>query len=139
MASLNLEIITPSKSVFTGEIKSITIPGTSGSFQVLANHAPLISTFEIGEIKIEDVQSRKLSYSTAGGTVEISNNKVLVLADSLELVDNIDIQRALNSKERAENRLANKSVENIDVARAEASLARAINRIKLSEKYSAVK
>ncbi len=139
MTSLNLEIITPSKTVFSGEIKSITIPGTSGSFQVLVNHAPLISTFEIGEIKIEDVQGKKLSYSTAGGTVEVNTNKVLVLADSLELIENIDIQRAINSKERAENRLANKSVGNIDVARAEASLARALNRIKLTEKYSAVK
>lgn len=139
MASLNLEIITPSKTVLSGEIKSITIPGSGGSFQVLVNHAPLISTFEIGEIKIEDVQGKKLSYSTAGGTIEINNNKVLVLADSLEQIENIDIQRAINSKERAENRLANKSVENIDVARAEASLARALNRIKLTEKYSAVK
>lgn len=139
MACLNLEIITPSKIVFSGEINSITVPGTSGSFQVLVNHAPLISTFEIGEIKIEDVQAKKLSYSTAGGTIEVDNNKILVLADSLELVENIDIQRALNSKERAENRLANKSVENIDVARAEGSLARALNRIQLAEKYSAVK
>jgi len=52
MADLQIEIITPSKITFSGEAKSITIPGTLGSFQVLFNHAPLISTFEIGLVKV---------------------------------------------------------------------------------------
>ena len=135
MAVLNLEIITPSKSVFTGEINSITVPGTLGSFQVLKNHAPLISTLEIGSIKVVDLQSKTILYATGGGTIEVNDNKVLVLADSIELIESIDVQRARQSKERAEQRLVNKSVEKIDVARAEASLARALNRIKLTEKH----
>jgi F-type H+-transporting ATPase subunit epsilon len=139
MAVLNLEIITPSKTVFSGEVNSITVPGTNGSFQVLKNHAPLISTFEIGSIKLEDTQGKFLLFATGGGTIEVNDNKILVLADSIELIEAIDIKRAQNAKERAEKRLANKSVEQINVVRAEASLARALNRIKLAEKYSAAK
>ena len=53
MAELNLEIITPSKSAFKGEIKSVTVPGTKGRFQVLKNHSPIISTLDIGMIKVD--------------------------------------------------------------------------------------
>ena len=77
MAELNLEIITPSKAVFSGNIRSVTIPGTSGSFQVLINHAPLISTFEIGLIKVKLNEENNLYFSTSGGTVEVLDNKVL--------------------------------------------------------------
>ena len=135
MAVLNLEIITPSKSVFSGEINSITVPGTLGSFQVLKNHAPIISSLEIGSIKVVDSQGKTILYATGGGTIEVNDNKVLVLADSIELIESIDVDRAKQSKERAEQRIANKSVEKIDVARAEASLARALNRIKLTQKH----
>ena len=74
MAVLNLEIITPSKSVFSGEINSITVPGTLGSFQVLKNHAPIISSLEIGSIKVVDSQGKTILYRAVQrtGTTEIS-------------------------------------------------------------------
>jgi F-type H+-transporting ATPase subunit epsilon len=135
MAELNLEIVTPSKSAFNGEIKSITVPGSKGRFQVLKNHAPIISTFDIGMIKVELSNGKPNHYSTAGGTIEVLDNKVLVLADSIELVEEIDKERALKAKQRAEERLAAKT-NDINIARAEAALARAINRISVKEKYN---
>jgi len=129
---INVEIITPSKSAYKGEVKSITLPGTSGNFQVLYNHAPLLSSLEIGRIKIEDASKSKLEFATSGGTVEVRNNKVLVLADSVESKDEIDLDRARKSYQRAKERLSMKSHGDIDIVRAEASLQRAINRMKLA-------
>lgn len=133
MSELFLEIISPSQQVFSGEIISITVPGTKGRFQVLRNHAPIISTFEIGVIKV-DLKDNSKYFATAGGTIEVLNNKVLVLADSIESTDEIDIERALKAKERAEKRLSEKSSD-IDVERAKAALARALNRIKVKKTY----
>jgi F-type H+-transporting ATPase subunit epsilon len=134
MAELNLEIVTPSKSAFNGEIKSITVPGTKGRFQVLKNHAPIISTFDVGMIKVDLLDAKSNYYSAAGGTIEVLDNKVLVLADSIELVSEIDEERALKAKQRAEERLAEKNSE-INIARAQAALARANNRLSIKEKY----
>lgn len=131
---LNIDIVTPSKSIFKGEIKSITVPGTKGRFQVLKNHAPIVSTFEIGMIKVELLNSTNKYYATAGGTIEVLENEIVVLADSIELVNDIDVDRAEKAKERAEERLANKSLD-IDIARAQAALARAVNRLNIRAKY----
>lgn len=134
MSELNLEIVTPSKSAFNGDIKSITVPGTSGRFQVLKNHAPIISTFDLGMIKVDLLDNTIDIYATAGGTIEVLNNKVLVLADSIEIVSEIDEQRAKKAEERAQQRLAEKNSD-ISIARAQAALARAHNRLKVKEEY----
>ncbi|MDP4115868.1 MAG: ATP synthase F1 subunit epsilon [Bacteroidota bacterium] len=135
MAELKLEIITPYKSMFSGIIKSITIPGTVGSFQILINHAPLISTFECDIIKIVLFNDDVIYYTTSGGTVEVLDNKVLVLADTIENVKDLDEVRAKRAKMRAQERLANREDKRIDVHRAEVALQRAVNRLNAIEKY----
>ncbi len=136
MNEIYLEIISPSKTVFQGQVSSITVPGSVGNFQILKNHAPLVSTLEIGELNIK-IDEQFQYFAISGGTIEIKNNKVLILADSVENVDEIDLNRANNSKQRAEERLARKNIDKeIDVLRAQVSLARAINRINLKEKHS---
>lgn len=134
MAELFLEIITPAKVLFSGNIKSITVPGTAGSFQVLVNHAPILSTIETGVIKVGHPDGKTTFYATGGGTIEVKDNKILLLADSLEDAAHIDAERARQSKERAVQRLQNRADNNIDVQRAEASLKRALNRLDLIEK-----
>ena len=131
MKEIFVEIITPSKSAYKGQIKSITIPGTLGNFQVLFNHAPMLSTFEIGKIKLSDLNDKEIEYVTSGGTVEVNDNKILILADSAETSDEIDIERAKKSLERAKERLASRNKGDIDIMRAELSLQRAINRMKM--------
>jgi len=135
MAELTLEIITPEKPIFKDQIESVTIPGTQGSFQILKNHAPIISSFEIGIIKVKKAASETY-YTTSGGTVEVSHNKVLVLADSIEKVEDIDEDRAEQAKKSAEKRLRKKHEENIDEPRAKAALNRALNRLNAVKKYS---
>ncbi|MCL4547226.1 MAG: ATP synthase F1 subunit epsilon [Bacteroidetes bacterium] len=136
MKELKLEIITPTKVAFTGNIKSLTVPGSLGSFQVLFNHAPLISTFEVGSIKLENEQAETNEFATGGGTIEVKNNVILVLADSLESKEEIDVRRAQGALMRAKQRISNRNKEEIDLIRAEAALARAINRLKFANAYS---
>ena len=135
MNELDLEIISPEKKVYTGKVKSVTIPGTKGNFQVLYNHAPLISTFEIGIIKLVLSDDSTRIFTTSGGSTEVLDNKVLILSDTVEPIESIDIERAMRAKERAEARLKKKEGI-VDVDRARVALARALNRIKMSEKYS---
>lgn len=135
MAELNLEITSPDKVVFSKVVTSVTVPGTAGSFQVLVNHAPIISTFEIGTIKIVLENSEVQYCATSGGTIEVLNNKILLLSDAIELIEDIDIERTKSAKERAEKRISEKENEAIDVERAKASLNRAENRLKATETH----
>ena len=76
-----LEIISPDKKLFEGEVKSIILPGIDGSFGILDKHAPLISALKKGEIKITDKASKDQTVPVNGGVVEVLNNKVIVLAE----------------------------------------------------------
>lgn len=77
-----LEIITPDKKVFEGEVSSAQFPGKQGSFEVLNNHAPLISTLENGQIRVTSAAGNQY-FQVDGGVVEVLNNKIIVLAESI--------------------------------------------------------
>jgi len=78
---MKLEIITPDRSVFTGEVNLVQLPGIDGSFEILNNHAPLISVLKKGNIKIKDDQGTEQFFEVNGGVVEVLKNKVLILAE----------------------------------------------------------
>lgn len=128
----NLEIISPVKSVFNGEVSSVSIPGTLGGFQVLKNHAPLVSSFEIGVIKVE-MGTEIIEYSTSGGIFEVKNNKAIILAQTIESKAEIDLARARSSKSRAEQILKLADARDDEKSDAKVSLQRANNRIKVAE------
>ena len=77
---MNIEIVTPDKELFKGEIDSAVFPGTSGSFGVLKDHAPMICTLQEGTIVVQDSKGEK-KFNIDGGVVEILNNKIIVLAE----------------------------------------------------------
>lgn len=77
---MKLEIITPDKKLFEGEVKHASFPGTEGSFGVLDAHAPLIATLKAGKVEFTDAANTKHEFVVKGGVVEIQNNKVIVLA-----------------------------------------------------------
>lgn len=79
---MNLEILTPDKKVFDGEVTSVTVPGTQGSFEVLTNHAPIISTLEKGKVIIRNA-GKEVFFTISGGAIEVINNKIIVLAESV--------------------------------------------------------
>jgi F-type H+-transporting ATPase subunit epsilon len=125
-----LEIVTPSKLAFNAEVVSVTVPGTLGEFQVLYNHAPIVSNLEVGKIKIQTKDGETLHFAISGGVIEVLANKAVLLATSLERSDEIDKERAEQAIERARQRLEKR--EQIDVARAEAALTRGLNRLKVA-------
>ncbi len=129
----SLQIDTPQKEVFSGEVESFTAPGSVGSFQILRDHAPFLTTIEVGVVKLVDQTGNESIYSTSGGFVEVNHNKVTFLAGTLERKEDIDIERARAAKQRAQERLEKKE-PGTDVARAQAALARALNRLKVAGK-----
>lgn len=131
--NFHLDIVTPSKTVYTGEVQSFTAPGIVGGFQVLFHHAPLLSSIGIGEVKVTEENGSKSHYATSGGFVEVKSNKVILLAESAEHSNEIDTIRAEKAKNRAVERLEHKS-KDVDVERAQVALARAINRLKIAGK-----
>ena len=136
MKELHLEVITPQKAAYEGEVKSLTVPGSLGAFQILYNHAPILSSLKIGKVKIVELDNSEHEFAIGGGTVEVSNNNILLLAESFESADDIDVERAKQALERAKERLSIKSKEEVDTLRAEAALNRAMNRLKLTGNYS---
>ena len=80
---MKIEIITPDKKIFEGEIKSVRVPGKKGSFQVLKDHAPIISTLEDGTVIMVDQENNEITYNISGGVIEVKANKIILLADSI--------------------------------------------------------
>jgi F-type H+-transporting ATPase subunit epsilon len=81
---MKIEIITPDKKIYEGEIKSVRVPGKKGSFQVLKDHAPIISTLDSGLVRMIDEADNEVIYEIGGGIIEVKANKVILLADSVK-------------------------------------------------------
>lgn len=79
---MTLEILTPDKKVFEGEVIAVTVPGTMGSFQILRDHAPIISTLEDGPVIIKSKTDEQI-FIIKGGVVEVLKNKIIVLAEGV--------------------------------------------------------
>jgi len=78
-----LEIITPNKKVYSGQVTLVQLPGSKGSFEILNHHAPIISTLEKGRIKVIEESGKVLYFEVEGGIVENNDNKIIVLAESV--------------------------------------------------------
>jgi F-type H+-transporting ATPase subunit epsilon len=79
---MHLEIITPEKTLFSGDIEIVKLPGTIGSFEIMINHAPIISTLAAGRIKVKDILGVVSYFDISNGVVEVLNNTVKVLVES---------------------------------------------------------
>lgn len=134
MAQIHLEVVTPNGAVVSEDVDIVTAPGVSGEFGVLANHAPFLSTIKTGTLSYKKDRATKVLMVT-GGFTEVSNNRITFLVESAEFGTDIDVERALRAKERAEKRLlqAQQSAEKINRVRAEAALQRALARIRTAE------
>jgi F-type H+-transporting ATPase subunit epsilon len=134
MAQIHLEVVTPNGAVVSEEVDIVTAPGVGGEFGVLANHAPFLSTIKTGTLSFKKDRVSKYLMVT-GGFTEVSNNKITFLVESAEFGHDIDVERALRAKERAEKRLAQaqQAAEKINRVRAETALQRALARIRTAE------
>jgi F-type H+-transporting ATPase subunit epsilon len=133
--TFHVEIVTPRSQVFSGEASMVTLPGVAGLFQVLYNHAPILTQLDAGDIRILVGPHHEHHFATSGGFVEMSNNRLTVIAETVEAAEDIDINRAERARTRAEERIREARATHdpsVDRARAEAALARATNRIRIA-------
>lgn len=128
---ISLKVITPTRILFEGEVKSFIVKtrGEVGEFAVLADHAPMTASVGMGKLVIVLPDGEEKVSTLFDGYVVVQNNDAVIISEAAEWPDEIDGERALRSKERAEKRLAEK--ENVDIARAQSSLIRALVRLDL--------
>lgn len=127
---LNLEIVTPFGLVFNDQVDEVIAQGTEGEFGVLPDHIPFFTTLKIGMLTYRK-GSEKGYFFVNWGYAEVGPDKVLILADSAERSDDIDLERAIEAKKRAEERLSQS--EKFDEARTTAAIERSISRVQIAE------
>jgi F-type H+-transporting ATPase subunit epsilon len=128
---LNLQVVTAERIIINEDVDSLVAPGADGELGILPRHAPLLSGLKPGELRYRRGGEENF-LALGGGFIEVLNNKVIVLADSAERSEEIDLERAEASRRTAEQTLANRGQMSIEqLAAAEASLRRAMVRLDI--------
>lgn len=128
MSTFLLEIVTPERKVFAEEANMIIVKGVAGELGILPNHIPLVTPLKVAPVTVKQ-NGKQVYIAVNGGFMEVRKDKVVILAESAELPEQIDLERAQAAKERAEKRLASK--DNYDFKRAEVALQKALTRIEV--------
>ena len=130
--TIDLNVVTPERAVVHEEVDELQIPGSEGYFGVLPGHAPLFSELKVGEVAYR--KSGKWIYlAVAWGFVEVQPGQVRILAETADRAHEIDVDRALRAKQRAEERISHGG-DDVDYNRARLALERAIIRIQVARK-----
>jgi F-type H+-transporting ATPase subunit epsilon len=130
---LMLQIVTPEKIAFSGNVEDVTIPGTEGEFGVLRGHEAFLSSVDIGQL-VFTKNNKKTHYAVNTGYAEVTANKVTVLIETAERSDHIDKNRARRARENAETRLEKIAKDSDEFEKVRAALMRAIVRLNVAEK-----
>ena len=128
----NVEVVTPTSSRTFDDVRHVRAPGLDGSFGVLARHIPAIIALKPGEVKI-DSGDRQQSLAISDGYCEIQRERILLLVETAELPEDIDVERAQAALERAQKLLSDRP-DDLDPDRARASMNRAKNRLRIANK-----
>ncbi len=130
MASILLEIVTPERKVFSKQVDMVVARGIAGDLGILPNHIPFVTTLKIAPLRAK-LGTAEEWIAVNGGFMQVTAEKVVILAESAELAEDINVERAESAKSRAEHRLSDKK-EQLDFKRAELALQKALNRIEVS-------
>ena len=133
MALIRLDIVTAEQSVYSEDVDMVIAPGIQGQLGILPHHAPLMTMLEPGELIVKR-GSEEFYMAVSGGFLEVRPDRVIVLADSAERAEEIDMARAEEAKKRAQKRLEEKYVPGVDAAQVEAALRRSLIRLKIAER-----
>lgn len=130
---IKLEIVTAERIVLEKDVDIVVAPGAAGVMGILPNHAPLLTSLKVGELKYR-VDNEEQIFAIGGGFMEVQPNKVTVLADAAERDDEISIERARAARERAEKALESGNLTIEDQVRMEGALRRAMMRLRVAER-----
>ncbi len=129
------EIVSQDRLVFEGEADIVQVPGSLGEMGILPGHAPLLSTLELGVIRVKNGDEEEI-FTVTGGFIEVQPDIVTIMADAAEHVDDIDVKRAEEAMERAKDLLTSKHPVDLETTlRIEAALKRSSLRLRLAEQY----
>jgi F-type H+-transporting ATPase subunit epsilon len=128
-----LEIVTPERLAYSGEVDSVQVPGSEGEMGILPHHAPLVSMLGIGELVIRTGGAEEL-FAIVGGFVQVRPDKVVVMAETADLASEIDLERAQEARREAERAIETGYHEPADLAVARAQLQQALLRIRVAER-----
>ena len=133
---LTLEVVTPTRRVVAPvKVKSVTVPGSMGEMTILPGHARLVSTMDTGALRYETEGGQHMAASLSTGFVEVRADKVSVLADTLELAREIDVERARRAQATAEERLKEKELEPDQFRKYQLKLQRSLIRQSLAAEH----
>jgi F-type H+-transporting ATPase subunit epsilon len=135
--AIQVDIVTPRRSLFSGEVDTVVLPGVEGQMGILAGHAPLLTILDIGEIILRRQGQEDEFIAVSGGVVEVRPNQVTILADAAERAEEIDTQRATVAMERARSLLAERSTKVEERQSIEAALRRSSMRLKVAQRRHA--
>jgi len=127
---LQLEVVTPDRSLVREEVDEVQVPGAEGYFGVLPGHAPLLATLKVGELWYR-VGQEKHYLAIAGGFAEVLPDRVTILAQVAERAEDVDIARAEAARKRAEERLA-QPPQDFNLERARLALMKSLVRIQVA-------
>ena len=133
---LQLSIVTPERLVLNEEVDQVNVPGVEGDLGVLYDHAPILTTMRAGRFSYEllgEKGKETIQMIVSGGYLEVTDNRVIVLAEAVEFLDEIDKERAKASLVRAEEALTNTDLSDDEFAEAQDRLFRAIARLEPTE------
>jgi len=131
MSTMLLEIVTPERIVYAQDVNMVIVKGVEGEMGILPHHVPLVTPLKIAPVIVKKPDGNE-TLAVNGGFMEVRKDKVVILAESAERAEDIDVERARAAKERAEKRLASQKQEEIDFKRAQLALLRALNRLKVA-------
>ena len=132
MTGIILDVVTAERMVYSGEVDMVIAPGIEGQLGILPHHTPLMTTLQAGELRVKR-GGQEVSLAISGGFLEVRPDKVVILADSAERAEEIDVTRAEEARRRAQDRLTGKQASEMDGARAEVALRRSLARLKVAE------
>jgi F-type H+-transporting ATPase subunit epsilon len=133
MPSLKIDIVTAERIVYSAEADEVIAPGTEGQLGILPHHAPLMTALQAGELVVKRGGQEDIM-AISGGFLEVRPDHVIVLADQAERAEEIDVDRATQARQRAEQRLKDRHAAGVDADKAEAALRRALVRLSVAEK-----
>ncbi len=129
MSTFRLEVVTPERTVLDQDVESVLLPAKGGQLGIWANHAPMIAALEIGVAQYGPKSGRKENLAVGGGFIEMDGTTLRVFANTAETAEEIDVMRAQEAKDRAEQRLQDMQSE-WDHYRAEIALQKALTRLR---------
>ncbi|WP_071460975.1 F0F1 ATP synthase subunit epsilon [Bacillus massilinigeriensis] len=132
MKTIKVSVVTPDGPVYESDVQMVSTKAQSGELGILPGHIPMVAPLQVGAVRMKNANQTEI-VAVSGGFLEVRPDQVTILAQAAEKSEEIDVERALRARERAEQRLRERQQQHTDFRRAELALQRAINRISVAK------